>query len=156
MIRKATIDDVNEVAYVINISNYCAYKNIIPREFFKHPVVNRDKILEDMKRMEFYVYEINNRIVGVAALYPRYEEDRGIVRWVYVHPEYQRRGIGTVLMKYIEGKARRLGLRKLQLITHEKAYWAIKFYEKLGFKVVNYIERIAWRDVLMEKILEQK
>jgi len=154
MIRKATIDDVNEIAYVINISNYCAYKNIIPREFFKHPVVNRDKILEDMKRMEFYVYEINNRIVGVAALYPRYEEDRGIVRWVYVHPEYQRRGIGTVLMKYIEGRARTLGLRKLQLITHEKAYWAIKFYEKLGFKVVNYIERIAWRDVLMEKILE--
>ena len=72
--------------------------------------------------MKFYVCEISNKILGAAVLYPRYSEGVGIVRWVYLHPDYQRKGIGTALMKYIEEIARKLGLKKLRLITHEKAH----------------------------------
>jgi len=155
MIREADISDVDYIVCVINESNYRAYRNIIPKEFFKHPVVDRNVILKDMEKMRFYVYEVNGRIVGVAALHPKPNEKIGIIRWVYVHPEHQRRGIGTALMKHIEEIARKLNLKKLCLVTHEKAYWAIKFYEKLGYRITSYVQRTAWRDVLMEKILSE-
>ncbi len=156
MIRKAGPSDAGEIARVINVSNYRAYKGIIPEEFFKCPVITREKVLEEMGRMEFYVYEVNGKILGVAALEPRRGEGVGFVWHVYVHPEHQRRGVGTALMKRVEERARELGLRKLRLITHGRAYWAIRFYERLGFRVVDYVERVAWRDVLMEKVISRK
>ena len=155
MIREASVDDVDEIVHVINESNYHAYRSIIPDEYFKHPIVSRDEILEDMRRMKFYVYEVEGRIVGVAALHPKPDEKVGIIRWVYVHPEYQRKGIGTALIKHIENTALSLNLEKLRLVTHGKAYWAIRFYEKLGYRAVSYIQRIAWKDILIEKTLKQ-
>jgi len=154
MIREASVDDVDRIVEVINLSNYYAYRDIIPPEYFKHPIVTRDEILRDMMKMKFYVYEAGGRIIGVAALQPELGERVGIVRWVYIHPEYQRRGIGTTLMKHIESIAMNLNLEKLRLVTHEKAYWAIKFYEKLGYRIVGYIQRTAWRDIVMEKKLK--
>jgi len=156
VIRRAGPGDAGEIAQVINAANYRAYRGIIPEEFFKYPVITRDKVLEEMGRMEFYVYEVNGRILGVAALEPRRGEGVGFVWHVYVRPECQRRGVGTALMKRVEGRARELGLRRLQLITHERAYWAIRFYERLGFRVINHVERAAWRDVLMEKTIVRK
>ncbi len=153
MIREASVDDAKEIAFVISISNYYAYRDIIPREYFRYPVVTEKDIVEDMKRMKFYVYVVNDRIVGVAALH-RVSDDVAWIRYVYVHPDYQRKGIGTALIRYIEDIARREKIKKLKLITHEKAFWAIRFYEKLGFKIVDRVKRAAWIDVVMEKNLE--
>ena len=125
MIRKARISDAEEIAYVINESNYRAYQGIIPKEYFRYPVVTSDDIVRDMGKMLFYVYEVNGKIIGVAALHPKLNEGLGIIRWVYVHPDHQRRGIGTALVKHLEEVTLRLNLRKLRLITHEGAYWAI-------------------------------
>jgi len=153
MIRKASIKDVDKIVSVINESNYCAYRNIIPPKYFKHPVVDHNQILKEMKKMKFYVYEVKNKIVGVAALEPLPQENIGLVRWVYVLPKYQRKGIGSALIKHIEKEAHKLNLKKLCLVTHEKAVWAIKFYKKHGYKIVDYIQRVAWKDVLMEKTI---
>ncbi len=151
-IREASEEDVDEIASVINEANYHAYRNIVPEPYFRYPVVTPSEILNDMKRMKFYVYEVDEKIVGVAAL-EIVTNDVGWIRWVYVHPRYQGKGIGTALMKHVEKVARSLGLKRLRLLTHEKAVWAIRFYEKLGFRIVDYIQRIAWRDVVMEKEL---
>ena len=70
-----------------------------------------------------------------------------------MHPNHQHRGVGTSLMMCIEEEERRMGLKKLRLVVHEEAFWAIKFYEKQGFKVVARRDRAAWRDNIMEKIL---
>ncbi len=56
-------------------------------------------------------------------------------------------------MKCVEEEGRKMGLKKLRLVVHEKAFWAIKFYEKLGFKVGARVDRAAWRDNVMEKTL---
>ena len=106
-----------------------------------------------MEKMVFYVYEVKGEIVGVAAIHPVPNEGVGIVRWVYAHPKHQRRGVGTSLMKCVEEEGRKMGLKKLRLVVHEKAFWAIKFYEKLGFKIVARVDRAAWRDNVMEKTL---
>ncbi len=155
-VRRADISDAPGIVDVINTSNYYAYRGIIPKEYFKYPITNYDEIVNDMGRMEFYVFEVKELIVSVAALEPHTQEGLGIVRWVYVNPNYQRRGVGTSLMRCIERRARELGLKKLKLVTHERAYWAINFYGKLGFNVVDIIECKAWRNVIMEKELSDE
>jgi len=150
MIEKASEEHAEKILYVINESNRKAYKDIIPEEHFKEPVLSIEELLQDFSKMDFYIYRHEGKIVGVAALHVL-NKDTGRIRWVYVLPEFQRKGIGTALVTYVEHEAERLGLKKLWLLTAEKAYWAITFYRKLGYRQSGRIERPWGHDVIMEK-----
>jgi len=109
--------------------------------------------LRDFARMLFCLYRSEGSVVGVAALHQE-GTDSGMVRWVYVLPERQRQGIATALMAFLEGEARKMGLRKLRLRTVERAHWALSFYRKMGYHQAGRIE-VAWGyDVIMEKRLD--
>lgn len=94
MIEKEGVDHAAEILLVINTSNHEVYKNIIPKEYFKSPVLSPEELLKDFERMTFYVHKNESRIIGVGALQIESEET-GRIRWVYILPEYQRMGIGT-------------------------------------------------------------
>ena len=152
MIEKAQSADAAEILWVINTTNREAYKDIIPKEHLKAPILTLEELLEILDRMAFYVYKIEGKIVGVAALQVESEET-GKLNWVYVLPEHQRKRIGTALITHLEKKAREKGLKKMRLRTIEKADQAVKFYKKLGYSLVDKIE-VAWGfDVFMEKDL---
>ena len=150
MIERASEEHAKKILYVINESNRKAYRDIIPEEHFREPVLSIEELLQDFSRMSFYVYRHEGEIVGVAAL-DVLDKDTGRIRWVYVLPEFQRKGIGTALVTYVEHEAERFGLKKLWLITAEKAYWAINFYNKLGYRQTARIERPWGNDLIMEK-----
>jgi len=152
MIEKAYLSDAQEILLVINISNREAYKKVIPKEYFREPVLSLTELLRDFERMSFYVYKSEGRIVGVAALEVEGEE-RGRIHWVYILPEYQRRGIGTALVRYVEQKAKEIGLKRLRLLTVGQADWAVSFYKKLGYALADKVERPWGFDVFMEKEL---
>jgi len=155
MIKKASLTDAERILYVINTSNREAYREIIPREYFREPVLSMEKLLSDFKRMTFYVYETRGEVVGVSAL--QVEDERtGVIHWVYILPEHQRKGIGTALVRHLESKAKEFGLNRLWLLTVVKAYWAVDFYKKLGYMPFERIERPWGFDVLMEKDLSQR
>ncbi len=153
MIEGASPSQVHEILSVINISNREAYRDIIPREHFREPVVSLGKLLEDFERMSFYVCRSEGRVVGVAALDVENEE-MGRIRWVYVLPEHQRKGIGTALVTYLERKAREMGLKKMRLHTVGGAEWAVSFYRKLGYEPADRLEQPWGFDVFMEKALQ--
>lgn len=153
MIGKACLNDAEEILSVINTSNREAFKNIIPKEHFREPILSLEDLLEDLERMTFYVYKSEGRIVGVAALHIEGEKT-GRIRWVYILPEHQRRGIGTALISHLERKGREMGLRRLRLKTIGKAYRAVNFYKKLGYNLAEEIERPWGFDVFMKKELE--
>lgn len=73
-----------------------------------------------------------------------------------VLPGYQKRGIGTALVTCIEQEARKAGIRRLILLTVEKAHWAVGFYEKLGYSLDERIERPWGFDVFMVQELGKK
>jgi len=151
-IEKAHPNNVEEILSVINTSNREAYKNVIPEEHFREPILSLEKLLEDLERMAFYVYRGQGRVVGVAALQTE-SEGIGRIHWVYVLPAYQRRGIGTALVTHLEQEAREIGIGRLRLRTVEKAIWAVSFYEKLGYSLAERIEMPWGFDVFMEKQL---
>jgi len=44
-------------------------------------------------------------------------------------------------MKHIEDEAKKTGLKRLRLLTNEKAHWALNFQKKLDYERVGKMER---------------
>jgi len=151
-IHRADVKDIQAILFVINKSNREAYRKIIPTEYFKEPILTPDELLKEFEKMTFYTCKIEKVTVGVAAL--RIMEDKvGQIRWVYVLPERQRKGVGTSLLNYIEKEAMKMKLEKLRVLTNDNAYWAKNFYSKLGYKMISKIPRPWGMDATYEKTL---
>jgi GNAT superfamily N-acetyltransferase len=152
-VRRADVRDLEAILFVINKSNSEAYRKIISQKYFKEPVLSIDALVEDFRKMTFYAYKVEEYIVGVAAL-KVVGEETGQVRWVYVLPEHQRKGVGTAIMKHIENEAEKMRLKKLIVPdVHENAYGARNFYTKLGYIEVGRTPRPWGDNIIYEKIL---
>lgn len=151
-IEKAKSDDAQEILFVINIANREAFGRIIPKEHFKKPVITREEFEKCSEKMTFYIHRHKDMVVAVAALSVE-DEDTGRIRWVYVLPEYQKQGVGTALVLHLEQVARERGLRKTRLVTESNAEWAIRFYNKLGYTLINKVSNPWGFDVWMDKQL---
>jgi N-acetylglutamate synthase-like GNAT family acetyltransferase len=152
LIEESTLNDAQEIMNVINSSNREAFGQIIPEEYFRDPVITLEELEESFEIMTFYVHRRRGVVVAVAALDIE-DEDTGRIRWVYVLPEYQKEGIGAVLVSHLEHLAREMGLKKTRLMTDSNAEWAIRFYKKLGFTQTSMNPNPWGFDIWMEKQL---
>lgn len=62
-----------------------------------------------------------------------------IVHWLLVDPAWRRRGVGRLLMSYLEQAAWDAGWREIQLETHTGWAAAVAFYRALGYVPVAEI-----------------
>ena len=109
-----------------------------------------------------FVAEFDGRIVGTV-LYRGPGQPKGCefyerldiahVSQMGVEPELQRGGIGAELMRHAEATAARDGASELSLDTAETAKHLIEWYERLGYRFVDYIdwEVTNYRSVIMSK-----
>ncbi|MCW1300972.1 MAG: GNAT family N-acetyltransferase [Candidatus Nanoarchaeia archaeon] len=153
MIREARKEDVNSILQIINESNRKSFSQVIPKEYFRQPILTLEDLLQDFEKMKFLVYEENGLPIGVAGFYVKPEEGVCRIRWFSVHPEYQGRGIGSKMMEFLQNEAKKLGLRKMRVVTLREAYWAVNFYSKCGYREVERIPRPWGTDVVLEKEL---
>jgi ribosomal protein S18 acetylase RimI-like enzyme len=90
---------------------------------------------EAMKRVKactaaiFLVYETGGRVVG--AVRGNYDGSRAIIHQLTVHPGYQRRGIGTALVKEIVRSFQRIGAPTVSAMVTEGS---LPFWQKVGFR----------------------
>lgn len=84
----------------------------------------------------FVAEALDGRVVGFVFGHPT--EGSASIQWIAVHPEFQGRGIGGMLLKAIEAKARGLGLKAIVTGTP----FALRFYEKHGFKCTGIRRRL--------------
>lgn len=73
-----------------------------------------------------------------------------------VHPRYQKRGIGEVLLQAVEELARRDTAGELALDTAEGAEHLIRYYSKKGYRFVEFTQwkQTNYRSVLLSKQLK--
>lgn len=101
---------------------------------------------------EFYVGVLDGRIVAMGALKCLTDTKAEICR-MRVHPDHQRRGLGTRILSELEKRARDLGFQTLALDTTIGQAAAIRMYtkaryvevsrgRKLGFEVLAFEKRI--------------
>ena len=86
--------------------------------------------------VEFYGWLEENVLVGVMGI--QLVNDVTLIRHAYVLRDHQRRGIGENLLDYLVSLARTC---EVLVGTWEAAHWAIRFYEKHGFKLVSKEEK---------------
>ncbi len=106
------------------------YKNRIPDDCYSEPYMPLSELEEEMRKMQFYGYYVRDKLVGVVELQYLSNYDVFLIRHLYVLPEFQRRGIGTELLRFGILKS---PTPKIYVGTWKAAEWAIRLYEKNGF-----------------------
>lgn len=91
----------------------------------------RKEIVENIS--DFYVFEIDNNIVGCVGLklYPDEAPDLAELECLYVEENHANQGIGRKLMLFTEARARELGKRHLLALSTQAFNY---FQQKGGFK----------------------
>ncbi|MEK6591806.1 MAG: GNAT family N-acetyltransferase [Pseudomonadota bacterium] len=78
-------------------------------------------------------------IVGFASYFLADEPGTMKLDKVYVHPQHQRRGYGSLLIGHVRAKTARRGCRRLELAVNKNNRNAIAAYTKHGFKIRDAI-----------------
>jgi ribosomal protein S18 acetylase RimI-like enzyme len=74
-----------------------------------------------------------------------YDGHRGWIYSLAVHPEARRRGVGTALMRHVEGELARRGCPKINLQVLASNADVVAFYRTLGYAIE---ERVSMGKVL--------
>lgn len=103
---------------------------------------------------EFLVGECDGRLVAMGGL-SRNSPTCAEIRRMRVHPDYQGRGFGTLILSELEARARSIGYTTLHLDTTTIQIAAQKLYEKHGFREVGRQTSRQFEEILYEKELRQ-
>ena len=129
-VRQATPADFPRVLAIVNAAAE-AYRGVIPADRWHEPYMGAQELeAEIAEGVRFWVAE-QGEILGAMGI-----QDRGdvtLVRHAYVAPGTQRSGVGTLLLD----RLRRLTDKPLLIGTWADASWAIGFYRKNGFALVE-------------------
>lgn len=90
----------------------------------------------------FLVAEMDSLII--ASVMAGYEGHRGWINYLAVSPDYQRKGIGRLIMEAAEAELKKIGCVKVNLQVRAANKSVIAFYEKLGFSDNNVIGMGKW------------
>jgi GNAT superfamily N-acetyltransferase len=105
-----------------------------------------EKVLQLAGERMCLVAEIDAQIVGTVAL------ENSELQTFFVRPDFQRKHVGTFLLKNIERFARGSRIKKITVFS---SLTAVSFYEKMGYRKTGFEqEKSAGRQIGMEKTLK--
>jgi Sec-independent protein translocase protein TatA/GNAT superfamily N-acetyltransferase len=135
MIRPLRPDEIGPALAIINQAAQ-AYKGVIPPDCWKEPYMPEEELRAEIAAgVEFAGYEAEGRLLGVMG-----RQDLGevsLIRHAYVDPLAQRRGVGSKLLTHLLEAVP----GPVLVGTWAAAGWAIRFYEKHGFRLVSQEEK---------------
>jgi len=79
---------------------------------------------------EFTVCEDKGKVIGCGALHVSWE-DLAEIKALAIAKNYQKKGIGSVIVSTLEQRARELGIRKIFALTFKPPFFAKLKYKKI-------------------------
>jgi GNAT superfamily N-acetyltransferase len=135
MIRPCTDRDFETIHAIIN-DGAQAYKGTIPADRWSEPYMSCEKLQVEMDAgIEFWGYEDAGALTGVMGI--QHVRDVTLIRHAYVRTSSQNQGIGAFLLSHL----RELTHRPILIGTWADASWAIRFYQRHGFRIVSTEEK---------------
>ncbi len=132
MIRKFTHADTKAVVALLemNVPLYFAHSEVAD---FKEYLQNH---LED-----YFLVEKYGLLVGAGGTnYDITPSGLARVSWDFIHPDYQGKGIGSILLQHRLSQIKEKCVPKVEVRTSQLAY---KFYQKNGFEMIR-VEKDFW------------
>lgn len=133
-IREYEVADKNEVMNLIKLNT--------PKYFATNEETELCNYLENEREL-YYVVLIDNKIVGCGGINFVDNNATGKISWDILHPDYQRKSLGTKLLKHRIEKLK--SMKNIQKITVRTSQVAYGFYEKHGFDLIE-IKKNYWAE----------
>jgi len=131
MIRQCDSSDFETIYAIINEAAQ-VYKGVIPADRWKEPYMSRGELRHEMEEgVVFWGYEEGDKLVGVMGI--QHVRDVTLIRHAYVRTAKQNQGIGGRLLSSLREQTS----PPILVGTWADATWAIRFYEKHGFRLVS-------------------
>jgi GNAT superfamily N-acetyltransferase len=122
------LDIVNEAAL--------AYRGVIPADRWSEPYMPGEELRHEIEGgVIFWGEEQAGELVGVMGI--QHVGDVSLIRHAYVRRAAQHRGVGARLLEALRVQT----AKPLLVGTWADASWAIRFYEKHGFRLVTPAEK---------------
>ena len=135
LIRKSVDEDFARILAVVNDAAR-AYRGVIPPDRWHEPYMPADELTSEMTAgVAFWIAEQDGQLSGVMGIQDK--GDVALVRHAYVAPTTQRSGVGTRLLRHVEG----LIDKPILIGTWAAASWAIEFYQRNGYAVVPSVHK---------------
>jgi len=130
-IRRCVDEDFETIWLIINEAAQ-VYKGVIPADRWKEPYMSRSELEQEIRDgVRFWGYEDEGSLLGVMGIQDLV--DVALIRHAYVRALNQNQGIGSKLLAHLHGQAK----KPVLVGTWAAATWAIRFYERHGFKLVT-------------------
>lgn len=132
-IRRLKEEDAKAVAELIvttiRISNTKDYPAELMEELVK--AETPEHVLQRASWTHFYVAEEAGRIIGCGAIGPYWgREDESSLFTIFVHPDYQGKGIGKAIVRTLEQDEFGLRAKRIEIPA---SITGLPFYQKMGY-----------------------
>jgi len=143
MIRACRKGDFRAIYGIINDAAE-AYRGIIPADRWRDPYMSAEQLQGEMDLgVEFSGFEKDGQLLGVMGI-----QDMGdvtLIRHAYVRTTERGGGIGGLLLEHLRDTTK----KPVLIGTWKAATWAIGFYEKYGYRLVdektkNHLLKTYW------------
>lgn len=135
MIRRCDERDFEAIWEIIN-DGARAYRGVIPADRWTQPYMSREHLRHEMNDgVLFWGYDEGETLAGVMGI--QAVKDVTLIRHAYVRTARQKEGIGARLLAHL----RAMAPTPVLIGTWADAAWAVRFYEKHGFRVVSTEEK---------------
>jgi N-acetylglutamate synthase-like GNAT family acetyltransferase len=134
-IRKCDENDFEAIHAVINDAA-SAYRGAIPPDCWREPYMSPQELRHEIATgVLFWGYEENSELIGVMGIQD--VQDVALIRHAYVRTSKRNQGVGGKLLAHL----RALTTKPVLIGTWRDSAWAIRFYEKHGFRLVSTEEK---------------
>jgi GNAT superfamily N-acetyltransferase len=135
LVRLLRDDEIDRALAIINQAAL-AYKGVIPADCWQEPYMPEAELRSEIAAgVQFWGYEADGSLQGVMGR--QYLSGVTLIRHAYVDPGSQRRGVGARLLTHLLQEI----TGPVLVGTWAAAWWAIRFYEKHGFRLVTQEEK---------------
>ena len=131
LIRRCDNNDLEDILEIIN-DGAQAYKGVIPPYYWKEPYMSGEDLRNELDEgIVLWGYEEKGKLVAVMGIQDK--QDVTLIRHAYVLTSRQNLGIGGKLLHHLMGITK----KPVLIATWRNADWAIRFYERHGFRMVS-------------------